>query len=300
MRRGAFAALAALLIVSGCAGPATKTLDDAGSRPRSTALSTPTVESPLPGEVTQGDITYLDYKPGKRLTVLRSGSAERVPVVVILHGYNVETDFYVELARAVAKRGAVVFLPEWDDLPSPEDPREQTATTGLDDVADAMRFTQLNAARYGGDPERVVIVGHSLGAVFALTTMLAGDQFGTSAFPHEVSALPDAYVSLDGVVPFRETLWNEDLRARYDKDPATWDKTTPTPTSAETMSGRVYSSAFLVATLHYALCKSMAKRMGKRGYKTKVSRMKVDHMQAAEPQTETVDAIIGLAHAGRP
>ena len=93
-------------------------------------------------------------------------TADPAPCVVILHGHDVETAYYHELAAAVAEKGIAVFVPDSDDtLPSNEDSRTTTITTGLDDVADAMRFVRLHAERYGGDPARVVIVGHSFGAV---------------------------------------------------------------------------------------------------------------------------------------
>ena len=147
------------------------------------------------------------------------------------------------------KKDVVVFIPEWDDtLPSDEDSRTATVTDGLDDIADAMRFVRQYAERYGGDPSRIVIAGHSLGATMAMTTMLAGDSFGTEAFPREVSAMPDAYVSLDGVVPFRELLWNEDLRRLYDQDPATWDKINPDTYLGEAGARKGTKFRFFVAT----------------------------------------------------
>ena len=242
-------------------------------------------------------ITDVKYKPGTSMTVMRTQTVEPAPCVVILHGHGVETAFYHALAKAVVERNAVAFMPDWNDiLPSDEDPRTTTVTEGLDDIADAIRFIRLYAGRYGGDPERIVIVGHSLGAVFAMTTMLAGDQFGSDAFPHDVSALPDAYVSLDGVVPFRELLWNDTLRRLYDTDPATWDKINPDTYLGEAGIRKGVEFRFFVATLDFDQTQSMAKQMRKLGYKTSVERINVDHMQAAQPQPETVEAITQLAH----
>ena len=247
-------------------------------------------------ETVEGPITYVEYKPGTRMTIVATPTADPAPCVVILHGHDVETAYYHELAAAVAEKGIAVFVPDWDDtLPSDEDSRTTTITTGLDDVADAMRFVRLHAGRYGGDPARVVIVGHSLGAVAAMTTMLAGDRFGSDAFPREVSALPSAYVSLDGVVPFRELLWDEDLRRLYAQDPATWDKIDPETYLEEAKVGDAVEFRFFVATLDLEQTEALATRMRTLGYKTSVETLDVGHMQAAEPQTETVDAIVELA-----
>ncbi len=292
MRRVAVILLASLLLASGCAVEAAHGPESART-PQPSAAGT---GFPFE-EVVRGPITSVEYKPGSSMAILPSDGAEPAPCVVILHGYNAETAVYQKLAESVSEEGTAVFLPEWGDaLPSGEDPRQTTVTNGLDDIADAMRFVRLHAERYGGDPERVVIVGHSLGGTFAMTTMLAGDRFGTGAFPREVNAMPDAYVSLDGVVPFRELLWTEELRRRYDKDPATWDKINPETylSSAKVRADAPYR--FFVATLDFDETSSLAARMNSLGHDASVERLEVGHMQAGEPQTATVEAITDLAY----
>lgn len=282
--------VAASLLVSGCSG-------ETGNPQTVETARTPAPEQEFTfEEAVEGPITYVEYKPGTRMTIVATPTADPAPCVVILHGHDVETAYYHELAAAVADKGIAVFVPDWDDtLPSNEDSRTTTITAGLDDVADAMRFVRLHAERYGGDPTRIVVVGHSLGAVAAMTTMLAGDRFGSDAFPREVSALPSAYVSLDGVVPFRELLWAEDLRQLYAQDPATWDTINP-----ETYLGKAAvrddrEFRFFVATLDLEQTDALAKRMRTLGYRTSVETLDVGHMEAGEPQTETVDAIAHLA-----
>ncbi len=284
--------VAALVLLSGCADRAARAPDQAR------APQVPRVE-PVDKfiETVLNGVAYVEYTPGTMMAVVSTDTASPTPCVVILHGHDVGIEFYQPLARAVAEEGASVFLPDWDDtLPSAEDSRTQTVTDGLDDVADALRFIHLYARRYGGDPRRVVIVGHSLGAAAAMTAMLAGDRFGTDAFPHEVSALPDAYVSLDGVVPFRELLWNEELRRLYGQDPTTWDKINPDTYLDKAPPRRDAEFRFFVATLDFDATNSMAARMRKLGYNTSFEKIDVGHMQAAEPQPETVKAIAELAH----
>ncbi|MCE5253878.1 MAG: alpha/beta fold hydrolase [Actinomycetia bacterium] len=312
--------LLVILLLMVCASEATETPGTAGTvePPRATdttkalgPVNTPqtvgavdTTEPPKPPgpEPTfpfdEYVLTYLEYKPGTVMEIMQTQATGPAPCVMILHGYRVETTFYFPLAQAVAGRDAVVFMPDWNDtLPSDDDPRTTTVTDGLDDIADAIRFIRLYAGRYGADAERIVVVGHSLGAVVGMTTMLAGDQFGTEAFPREVSALPDAYVSLDGVVPFRELLWDADLRRLYDEDPGTWGKINPDTYLRAAGARAGVEFRFFVATLDFAETQSMAERMSELGYKTSVERIDVDHMQAAEPQPETVEAIAELAHA---
>jgi pimeloyl-ACP methyl ester carboxylesterase len=191
-----------------------------------------------------------------------------------------------------------VFVPEWDStLPTAADRRATTVTRGLDDVADAMRFARVNAPKYGGDSGRVILVGHSLGGAFAMTTTLAGDRFGTEPRPYDASALPDACVTLDGIVPFRETLWDESYRRLYDQDPSTWDKINPgTYMDKSTVRQGVEFRCF-VATMDFEDCQAMVRRMRKLGYAASASKIDVGHMEAAQPQTETVAAILELANA---
>jgi len=288
--------LAALALASGCAGRGAQSSKSAGSTPATTTAEAPKFDL---REEKQGEYTYVEYKPGKWVAVLPSASDKPLATVVILHGFNVETTFYHELAKAVADQDAVVLIPEWDDdLPSLEDSRQATVTDGLDDISDALRFTRLNAGRYGGDPERVILVGHSLGAAVGMTAMLAGDEFGSDAYPRDVSALPDGYVSLDGAVPFREQLWNVTLRELYDDDPDTWDKINPDTYLDESRVRENVTYRYFVAENDLDKTKSMAKRMKKLGFETKVSKLAVDHMQAAQPQPKTVKAISDLAHEG--
>ena len=54
---------------------------------------------------------------------------------------------------------------------------------------------------------------------------------------------------------------------------------------------------FFVATLDLEQTETLATRMRTLGYKTSVETLDVGHMQAAEPQTETVDSIVELARS---
>jgi dienelactone hydrolase len=252
---------------------------------------------PFPFEETvQGPITYVEHKSGYLTAIVPSQTETPSPTVVIVHGFNVETTFYQKLAQALAKKGATVLIPDWnDELPSYEDPRADTVTDGLDDVADALRFARTYAGRYGGDPDRLVVVGHSLGAVAALDMMLAGDSFGSNAFPKTTSAVPGAYVSLDGVVPFKPHLWNADLLRHYEENPETWKKLEPDTYLKDTTLAAGTPLTFFVATEKLDETKALAKRLKKAGYKTSVKKLDTGHMEAAEPNKATVKEILKLA-----
>jgi pimeloyl-ACP methyl ester carboxylesterase len=292
-------ALAAALLAGCASSPAEK---PEPVTPAAESSPTAVAEPVFPFEEdTQGPITYVEYMPGYFIAVVPSEAETPSPSVVIVHGFNVEPTFYHKLAKALAKKGMTVYIPDWRDrLPSNEDPRTTTVTEGLDDVADALRFVRTHAERYGSDPDNVVIVGHSLGAVAALDMMLAGDSFGSELFPKTTSAVPDAYVSLDGVVPFKELLWSPEFRALYKQDPVTWGKLNPDTYLDDSTVGEGRELRFFVATLDGDKTKSLAKRLKRRGYKTKVSTLDVEHLEAAEPQPATVKAITALARAKSP
>jgi acetyl esterase/lipase len=90
----------------------------------------------------------------------------------------------------------VVFAPTWHSS-APVPPSDKIAK-GLEDVACAVRFARAKAPEYGGDPSRLLLVGHSAGGPFGAMITLAGDDFHGDCLVSEGSALPDAFVGLDG------------------------------------------------------------------------------------------------------
>ena len=69
--------------------------------------------------------------------------------------------------RALASRGFVVAVPDYRLVPDVHFP------AFVEDGAAAVRWVRQNIADFGGDPERVVLMGHSAGAHIA--AMLATD-----------------------------------------------------------------------------------------------------------------------------
>ena len=47
----------------------------------------------------------------------------------------------------------------------------------IDDVACAIRFARANTAKYGGDPDHIVLVGHSMGGYVGMMVSVAGNRF---------------------------------------------------------------------------------------------------------------------------
>jgi acetyl esterase/lipase len=115
----------------------------------------------------------LAYGPHSRhrLDVYQSAHAvNAAPVVVFFYGGNWNMgarENYVFAGEALASRGFIAVIPDYRLYPDVRFP------DFLADCADAVRWTQQNCARYGGDPQRLFLMGHSAGAYNA--AMLALD-----------------------------------------------------------------------------------------------------------------------------
>jgi acetyl esterase/lipase len=109
--------------------------------------------------------------PRQRLDLYRpSRGGTRLPVVVFLYGGSWQSGTrsgYEFVGRALAAEGFLVAIPDYRIVPEVRYP------AFLEDNAAAVRWVRLNAGRFGGDPERIVLVGHSAGAYNA--AMLALD-----------------------------------------------------------------------------------------------------------------------------
>ena len=87
--------------------------------------------------------------------------SETLPVIVFFYGGSWNTGSkagYSFVGRALAAQGFVVAVPDYrlvKDAPYP---------AFLEDGAAAVRWVRANAARFGGDPDRIVLAGHSAGA----------------------------------------------------------------------------------------------------------------------------------------
>ena len=99
-----------------------------------------------------------------------AGGEAKKPVVVFFYGGNWDSgrkEDYLFLGAAMAARGFIVVLPDYRIYPEVRYP------AFLADGASVVRWTLAHIAEYGGDPDRVSVMGHSAGAYIAL--MLALD-----------------------------------------------------------------------------------------------------------------------------
>jgi acetyl esterase/lipase len=119
------------------------------------------------------EITHsIAYGEGARRTldVYRPSNAAGAPVVVFFYGGSWQggnKQIYRFVAAALARRGYVAVIPDYRVYPEVRYP------DFLDDGARAVRWAKDNAARFGGDPDKLFLMGHSAGAYIA--AMLALD-----------------------------------------------------------------------------------------------------------------------------
>lgn len=92
-----------------------------------------------------------------------SSSATR-PVVIFWYGGSWDSGnrgSYRFVGAALAEQGFVTVLPDYRIYPAVKFP------LFLEDAANAVAWVQKHAAEFGGDPNRVVLMGHSAGAHMA-------------------------------------------------------------------------------------------------------------------------------------
>lgn len=108
--------------------------------------------------------------PRQALDLYSPAGANKAPVVVFFYGGSWQSgtrQTYRFLGSALARRGIVTVVPDYRVYP------EVTFPAFLEDGAAAVDWVRRNAARHGGDRERIVLMGHSAGAHIA--AMLAID-----------------------------------------------------------------------------------------------------------------------------
>lgn len=130
----------------------------------------------------------------------RGAAGRALPIIVFYYGGSWSSgtkDGYAFVGRALASRGFLVAIPDYRLVPQVRYP------AFLEDNAAAPRWVLAHAAQLGGDPDRVVLAGHSAGAYDA--AMLALDPRWLGADRRVVRGLiglagPYDFLPFDGPV----------------------------------------------------------------------------------------------------
>ncbi|MFM9853017.1 MAG: alpha/beta hydrolase [Sphingomonadaceae bacterium] len=120
-------------------------------------------------QVAQGQV--FDPKTGLKLDVWASTQATSKPRPVLIFFYgggwaHGERAHYGFAAKAFAAQGFVVVVPDYRKVPTVRFPAFNQ------DGAAAIKWTRDNIAKFGGDPGRLALSGHSAGAYIAMILTL--------------------------------------------------------------------------------------------------------------------------------
>ncbi len=137
------------------------------------------------------DITYIEGKSADlrkhQLDLYLPKDQKAFPVFVFIHGgfwSFGDRAYYRSLGNCFAAAGIAVVIPSYRLMPAHSHPAQ------IEDVAAAFAWTAHNIARYGGDPARIYVGGHSAGG--HLAALLALD-------PHYLQAHGLSPASIRGV-----------------------------------------------------------------------------------------------------
>jgi acetyl esterase/lipase len=136
----------ALLLLSGCTGLG--------------ALNSLTTDT---GYHVTSNIQY-DRATGEALDVYNYAQAQNAPVVVFFYGERWskgEKDSYKFVGQALTAQGFVVVVADYRKYPLVRFP------SFVQDAAKSVKWTHENIAKFGGDPNKIFVMGHDSGAHIA-------------------------------------------------------------------------------------------------------------------------------------
>lgn len=222
----AIPALFALLLLTGCQSMSA----DGLAVTTTTAATAPTgarpVDADLPETVAIGGGQMADiYDPAGRKSGLMAlianrSNAPKAPVVVYVHGggwiKGERTKVYNLPAWAKARGYMLVSI---DYRPVP-----RTNVDGqVADVARAIKWVRANIAKHGGDPNRIVIMGHSAGS--HLVSMIGVKKLGGSL--RGVVANDVQAYDLEAYYAMRNNSMARVYRKTFGTSRANWKKWSP-------------------------------------------------------------------------
>ena len=138
--------------------------------PRTRELFLPLLaEAPKAGVRVTPDIAYGD-DPKQRLDVYRPAGIDHAPVVIFIHGgaltrgdKDANAEVYANVLYFFGRRGLVGINANYRLAPQHRYP------AAARDIGRVVAWAKANAADYGGDPDRLFLVGHSSGGTHAAT-----------------------------------------------------------------------------------------------------------------------------------
>ena len=124
---------------------------------------------------TVSDISYTTKtdayaKERLKLDVYYPESLKDCPVIVWLHGGGLEAG-QKEIPQRLKDKGYVVIGANYRLLPN------VTIDKTLDDAAEAVAWAFNHAKKYGGDPKKIVVTGHSAGGYITMMLLIISNIY---------------------------------------------------------------------------------------------------------------------------
>lgn len=146
------------------------------------------------------DIPY-GQAPGEKLDVFAAPQAG-APVLVFIHGgywRALDKSDHSFVAPAFTRDGACVVIPNYALAPAVTIPQITLQ------MVQAVAWTFRNIARYGGDPRRIVVAGHSAGGQLAAMMLACLWQQAGAGLPPDVVRASLAISALHDLDPIMRT-----------------------------------------------------------------------------------------------
>lgn len=212
----------ALLALTACSSADTSDTALTSAEGSTTELTTTTGDATTTvaaGDVQVAESLAFSTMSANKLDVYNPTGQGPWPVVIVVHGASQRRNDFAPLAMAIAERGAVVFNVD-ATMSSPFE-------SAIADVACSVRLAKATAAEYGGEPERVTLVGNSAGAAVGMIVALTGDDVAHDCVADESGEL-DAIVGYEGPFDWATTVYGPiDLPALASTDPDLWKAADP-------------------------------------------------------------------------
>ena len=169
-------------------------------------------------------IPNLDYPDGKdRLDLYIPKGVTNAPVILSIHGGALSEGDRAEevfVGQRFAAAGYLTVVISYRLSPQVSHPGH------IQDVASAFAWVKRNIGQYAGDPNRIIVIGHSAGAYLA--ALLATDSRYLAAHklsPHDIKGIVPVsgffWVEKTGVAPDRpKDVWGTDPKAWMEASPA--------------------------------------------------------------------------------
>jgi len=154
-----------------------------------------------------------------KLDIYAPKGASGIPVVVFFYGgswVEGKRHWYRYVGDALANHGVITLIPDYRKYPAVQFPEFMT------DAAVAVAWARAHAVEFGGDPQRLFVMGHSAGGQIA--ALLACDRRYLNAVGLQPRALA-GMIGLAGAYAFlpfvddEAEIFGDNSKGRYDSQP---------------------------------------------------------------------------------